>query len=214
MSVKLSVHHEEWDYTVPFRITYAVWTSVPAIIVELQDGDLIGRGEAMGIDYLDETPASMIAQVEEVAEQIEAGASRIDLLGLLPYGGARNAVDCALWDLEAKRAGRRVWELADIPLKEVNTVYTVGIEDEPEAMAARAAAAAEQPLLKIKLNADRPVERMEAIRAARPDATLVVDANQGWDLTQLKEVAPRLMALGVTMIEQPLPRGGDEELEG
>lgn len=214
MSIKLSVHQEEWIPTTPFRISGMEWNSFPAIVVELQDGDLVGRGEAEGVFYFEETPASMTAQVEEVAERIEAGATRADLLKLLPPGGARNALDSALWDLEAKRSGKRVWELAGIDLKKTITVYTIGLEDEPEAMAKKAAAAAHHPALKVKLNADRPVERIEAIRNVRPDATLIIDANQGWDFDQLKEVAPRLKNLGVTMIEQPLPRGADEELDG
>jgi len=214
MSIKLSIHQEDWILTAPFRISNAVWDSFPAIVVELQDDDLVGRGEAQGVDYLDETLASMMAQVEEVAARIEAGASRLELLDLLPPGGARNALDCALWDLEAKRAGKRVWELAGIALKKIVTVYTIGLEDEPETMADKAAAAAHQPVLKVKLGADRPVERIEAIRTVRPGATIVVDANQGWDFDQLKDVAPQLKNLGVTMIEQPLPRGADEELEG
>ncbi len=213
MSIKLSIHQEDWIPTTPFRISGKKWNSFPAIVAELQDGDLVGRGEAEGVFYFDETPASMIAQVEEVAEQIEAGATRTDLLELLPPGGARNALDSALWDLEAKRSGKRVWELAGIDLKKITTVFTIGLEDEPEAMAKKAAAAVHQPALKVKLNADRPVERIEAIRTVRPDATLVIDANQGWSFDQLKEVAPRLKGLGVTMIEQPLPRGADEELE-
>jgi L-alanine-DL-glutamate epimerase-like enolase superfamily enzyme len=197
----------------PFRISNAVWETFPGIVVDLQDGELVGRGEGQGIYYFDETPSTMMAQVEQVAERIEAGASRMDLLELLPPGGARNAIDAALWDLEAKRAGRRVWELAGVELKEIVTVYTIGLEDEPETMAEKSVAAAHQPVLKVKLGADRPVERIEAIRRARPDATIVIDANQGWDFEQLKEVAPRLKDLGVPMIEQPLSRGADEELE-
>jgi L-alanine-DL-glutamate epimerase-like enolase superfamily enzyme len=213
MSAKLSIHHEDWIAAIPFRISNAVWETFPGIVVELQDGDLVGRGEAEGVYYFDETPTTMTAQVEEVANRIEAGASRMDLLELLPPGGARNAIDAALWDLEAKRAGKRVWELTGIDLKKIVTVFTIGLEDEPETMAEKAAAASYQPVLKIKLGADRPVERVEAIRCARPDATLAIDANQGWDFDQLKEVAPRLKKLAVTMIEQPLPRGGDEALE-
>ena len=213
MSIKMSVHQEEWIAAVPFRISNAVWETFPGIVVELQDGDLVGRGEAEGVYYFDETPTTMIADVERVTEHIEAGASCHDLLELLPPGGARNAIDCALWDLEAKRAGNRAWELAGIGLKEIVTVFTIGLEDEPEAMARKAAAAVHNPVLKVKLGADRPVERIEAIRAVRPDATLVIDANQGWNFDQLKEVAPRLKELGVPMIEQPLPRGADEELE-
>lgn len=214
MSLKLSIHQEDWIPTVPFRISNAVWNSFPAIVVELQDGELVGRGEAEGVFYFEETPQVMIAQVEAVASQIEAGASRADLLELMPPGGARHALDAALWDLEAKRSGMRAWELADLPLKQITTVYSIGLEDEPSGQAEKAAAAAHQPVLKVKLGADRPVERIEAIRAVRPDAALVIDANQGWTLDQLKEVAPRLEKLGVEMIEQPLPRGADEELEG
>jgi L-alanine-DL-glutamate epimerase-like enolase superfamily enzyme len=214
LSLKLSVHQEDWVPTVPFRISNAVWHSFPAIVVEVQDGDLVGRGEAEGVYYFDETPSTMIAQVEAVAENIEAGAGRTDLLELMPPGGARHALDAALWDLEAKRAGKRAWELARLPLKEIVTVYSIGLEDEPADQADKAAAAAHQPALKVKLGADRPVQRIEAIRSVRPDATLVVDANQAWSLDQLEEVTPRLAELGVAMIEQPLPRGADEQLEG
>jgi len=213
VSLKLSVHQEDWVPTVPFRISNAVWHSFPAIVVELQDGDLVGRGEAEGVYYHDETPAVMTAQVEAVRGEIEAGASRADLLELMPPGGARHALDAALWDLEAKWAGLRAWELAGVPLKEIVTVYSIGLEDEPARQADKAAAALHQPVLKVKLGADRPVERVEAIRAVRPDATLVIDANQGWTFEQLQEVAPRLRKLGVEMIEQPLPRGADEALE-
>ena len=214
MPITLSVHTEDWLASAPFRISNAVFTSFPGIVVEIADGTHVGRGEGLGVDYLGETPATMTAQVEVVAERIVAGAGREALLELLPPGGARNAVDCALWDLEAKRAGRRVWELAGVPLREIVTVYTIGLEDTPEAMAAKAAAAIQRPRLKVKLNDDRPVERIEAIRKARPDAALVADANQGWTFELLLEVAPRLEDLGVQMLEQPLPRGQDQALEG
>ena len=210
----LSIHNEDWPARAVFRITGATFDSFPAVVVELSDGEHVGQGEAQGVFYFDETPSTMAAQIEAVAEELEAGASRVDLLDLLPSGGARHAVDAAMWDLEAKQAGRRVWQLAGLDLKPIVTVMTIGIEDTPEAMAAKAAAAADNPVLKVKLDADRPVERIEAIRAARPDARLVIDANQGWSFTQLREVAPRLRELGVGMVEQPLPRGGDEALEG
>lgn len=214
MPTTLSVHTEDWLASTPFRISNAVYTSFPGIVVEIADGAHVGRGEGLGVDYLGETPATMTAQVERVAGRIVAGAGREALLELLPPGGARNAVDCALWDLEAKRAGRRVWELVGVPLREIVTVYTIGLEDTPEAMAAKAAAAIQRPRLKVKLNDDRPVERIEAIRKARPDATIVIDANQGWKFELLLEVAPRLEDLGVQMLEQPLPRGQDQALEG
>lgn len=214
MELKLSVHSEDWEALIPFRISNAVWTSFPSVVVEIGDGEHVGRGEGLGVYYFDETPASMTAQIEQVREQIEAGASREKLLEMLPPGGARNAIDSALWDLEAKRAGTRVWELAGAELKPIISVMTIGLEDTPEEMAAKAAAAAAYPVLKVKLNDERPVERVEAIRAARPQATIVIDANQGWTFDVLTEVAPRLKKLGVPMIEQPLPRDEDEVLEG
>ena len=214
MSTRLSVRQEDWTFREPFGIAGDVSYSEPAIVVELQDGDLVGRGEAEGIYYFDETPASMVEQVKQVAADVEGGADRMDLLDLLPPGGARCAIDSALWDLEAKRAGKRVWELAGLELKRIVTVFTIGLEGEPAEMARKAAAAAEQPILKVKLDADRPVEKIEAIRAARPDASIVIDVNEAWSFQQLVEVAPRLHGLGVTMIEQPLPRGADAELEG
>ena len=214
MSIRLSVHQEDWTFREPFGIAGDVSCSEPGIVVELQDGDLVGRGEAWGIYYFDETPTSMIEQVKQVVADVEGGADRMDLLNLLPPGGARCAIDSALWDLEAKRAGKRVWELAGLELKRIVTVFTIGLEEEPAEMARKAAAAAGQPSLKVKLDADRPVEKIEAIRAARPDASIIIDVNQGWSFQQLVEVAPRLHDLGVTMIEQPLPRGSDRELEG
>ena len=214
MEIKLSVHQEEWPAAAPFRITGVTWDSFPTIVVELSDGEHVARGEAMGIYYEGENPATMLAQVEQVAERVEAGLTRNGLMNVLPHGGARNAIDCALWDLESKRAGSRVWELVGVELRPITTVMTIGIEDTPEAMAGKAAAAARFPVLKVKLDDVQPVERIEAIRAARPDARLVIDANQGWSFDLLQEVAPRFKDLGVEMIEQPLRRGGDEELDG
>jgi L-alanine-DL-glutamate epimerase-like enolase superfamily enzyme len=134
-------------------------------------------------------------------------------LELLPAGGARNAIDCALWDLKAKQSGKTVWELTGIDPKPVTTVFTIGLEETPEAMAQKAAAAAEYPVLKIKLNSDKPLERLVAIRKARPDAELVVDVNQGWNFELLQDVLPRCVDLDLRMIEQPLPRGADEVLD-
>ncbi len=214
MSFKLSVQQEDWTFKEPFGISGHISYSEPAIVVKLQDGNLVGRGEAEGIYYFDETTASMIEQIKQVTADVEAGASRMDLLDLLPPGGARCAIDSALWDLEAKRAGKRVWELAGLKLKKIVTVFTIGLEEEPAEMVRKAAAAAEQPNLKIKLDANCPVEKIEAIRTARPNASIVIDANEAWSFQQLVEVVPRLHDLGITMIEQPLPRGADAELEG
>jgi len=212
--MKLSVHIEEWPLSQPFRISNFEWTHARSIVVQLADDGCVGRGEAQGVFYLSETADTLLAQVEAVAADVRRGVSRQDLQRLLPAGGARNAIDCALWDLECKKAGETIWALTGIDPRPVTTVFTIGLEPTPEAMAAKAAAAAEAPVLKVKLNADRPYERLAAIRAARPDAAIVVDANQSWDFALLQEVIPQCAGLSLGMIEQPLPRGGDAELEG
>jgi L-alanine-DL-glutamate epimerase-like enolase superfamily enzyme len=212
--MRLSLHGEQWTAITPFRITGHSFEAFESLVVELEDDGAVGRGEALGVYYLDETVASMSAQVEAIAGRLEAGIDRATLQSLLPPGGARNAVDCALWDLEAKRAGRRAWELAGIEPKPLETVFTIGLEATPEAMAAKAAAARDHGLLKVKLDGTLPLERLQAIRRTRPDARIVVDANQGWTFPQLQALAPAFAGLGVQMIEQPLPRGADEPLEG
>ena len=212
--MKMSMHIEEWELIQPFRIAGAEWIDSRGIVVQLAEDGYLGRGEAQGVFYLDETAESIFEQVDEVAREIRRGISRDELQQLLPPGGARNAVDCAMWDLECKKAQKTIWQLTGIDPKPVTTVFTIGLEATAEAMAAKAAAAADAPILKIKLDGNQPYEKLAAIRAARPDATLVVDANQGWDFELLKQVIPKCVGLNLAMIEQPLPRGGDEMLEG
>jgi L-alanine-DL-glutamate epimerase-like enolase superfamily enzyme len=207
-------HIESWESKIPFRISNYVWDDYPAVVCEIEQDGVIGRGEALGVYYNDETEKTMLRELESVSDRLAAGASREDLLDLLPAGGARNAADAALWDLEAQLGGMSAWEMAGVRPDPVLTVFTIGLEPEPEDMAAGAAAAIDAPLLKIKLNNDRPVERIAAIRAARPDVRLVVDVNQGWTFAELQKYGPALGELGVEFIEQPLPRGGDAELEG
>jgi L-Ala-D/L-Glu epimerase / N-acetyl-D-glutamate racemase len=212
--MRFSVHGETWPAIVPFRITGKTFVSFESIVVELSAGGKTGRGEALGVYYMGETQASLLEQAEALRPRIEQGIDRTQLQELLPPGGVRNAIDCALWDLEAKTRGQTIWALTGITPKALQTVFTIGMEDTPAQMAAKAAAAAGADLLKIKLNSDRPVERLQAIRAARPDARLVVDANQGWDIQLLHRVLEAAPALGLEMIEQPLPRGADAALEG
>lgn len=154
----------------------------------------------------------MLAELESIADELAAGASRYDLLDLLPPGGARNAADAALWDLEAQLSGKSAWAEAGVEPNPVETDYTIGLEAEPDDMAAKAAAVPDYNLLKVKLDDDRPVERIAAIRTVRPDARLIVDVNGGWTFEQLQRFAPDLLSYGVEMIEQPLPRGEDKEL--
>ena len=212
--MKFSVHTEVWPASRPFRITGKVWNSFDSVVVELEQDGFVGRGEGLGVYYKDESAEVMIGQLEQIASSVTAGLTRANLQKLLPPGGARNALDCALWDLEAKASGRRIWDLTGVAPKKLTTVFTIGIESTPEIMAQHAAEAAQYPLLKVKLDATQPLERIQAIRKARPDARIVVDANQGWSFAQLKQIAPGFADAGVEMIEQPLPRGGDAELEG
>ena len=209
-----SIHISDWALTQPFRISGFEWINSRCLVVQLGKDGAIGRGEAQGVFYLDETAESIFDQAHAVAGEIRKGISREQLQELLPAGGARNAIDCALWDLECKLARKSIWELTGIDPKPVTTVYTIGLEDSPAEMAAKAAAAADAPILKIKLSDHMPYEKLAAIRAARPNAKLVVDANQGWDFRLLKEVLPKCVDLDLEMIEQPLPRGRDGELEG
>jgi L-alanine-DL-glutamate epimerase-like enolase superfamily enzyme len=212
--MKISAHLEDWELIQPFRISGGEWITSPTLVVQLARDGFVGRGEAQGIFYRDETAQSIFDQVDRVADVIRQGVTRDELQELLPAGGARNALDCAMWDLECKTSGKTIWQLTGIDPKPVTTVFTIGLESTPEAMAAKAAAASDAPILKIKLDDNQPYQKLAAIRAARPDAALVVDANQGWDFELLKEVIPKCAGLDLGMIEQPLPRGGDEVLEG
>lgn len=211
--VSLSVHRERWSRRRSLHIAGHTFENLEVVVVELSTQEVCGRGEGIGVYYLDETPDSIVAQVYEVADQIEQGTGRNDLLSLLPPGGARNALDCALWDLEAKQARKTIWNLTELHVGTVTTDYTIGIEETPRKMAAHAEQAVNYAILKIKLDSQDPVERIEAIRKVRPEARLIIDANQSWTPDQLVEVAPALARFDVEMIEQPLPRGSDEYLE-
>lgn len=197
----------------PFVITGHTFTNLEAVVVTLSQNGFLGRGEGDGVYYLGETQASMQEQLEGIRGEVEAGITRAELQQLLPAGGARNALDCALWDLEAKMAGQRIWKLLEMHPKTLTTVATVGLGTK-EQMATRALEFSRYPNLKIKLDSEDPIGRLQAIRQARPDATLVIDVNQGWTYQELLEFLPALQELEVAMIEQPLPRGKDQELAG
>ena len=204
----------EWEFKSVFRIAYRTRTHAQTVLVQLKDGDFVGRGEAAGVSYHGETVETLLEQLASVANDLRNGLSREALQSLLPPGGARSGIDCALWDLEAKRAGCRAWELAGMSsVSPILTDYTLGI-DTPEAMAKAAVAASHHPLLKIKLLGEGDIERVALIRNARPDARLIVDANQAWNVQQVHEYVPQLAKLGVELIEQPLPAGQDDALEG
>lgn len=197
----------------PFAITGYTFTHLDAIWVHLEEDGVRGRGEGVGMYYRGETPDTMTTQLHDVRGAIEAGATRQDVQQLLGPGGARNALDCALWDMECKQSGRSIFDLVDLPRGTLTTVATVGMST-PDEMAAQAKRFSEYPDLKIKLDANDPIGRLLAIREARPEATLVIDVNQGWSLAELEGFLPRLQSLEVAMVEQPLPRGDDHLLSG
>ena len=210
--MKLTVQKKAWPLREPFVISRATYTNSDVIIVTLQDGQFTGRGEAAGVDYHGETPDSMVAQIEGLRGRIEAGVTRAELLQLLPIGGARNAVDAALWDLEAKRTGRRVWELAGVGnTRQVASAVTIGIRS-VEAYEKAARELAQYLWLKIKVSADRPLECVQAVRRGAPNSRLIVDANQAWDVQTLYALGPKMAELRVDLLEQPVPVNGDDEL--
>jgi L-alanine-DL-glutamate epimerase-like enolase superfamily enzyme len=188
-----------------FTISRGSRTEAQVLTVTVTREGVTGRGECVPYARYGETLESVAAQIAALPEDIE----RADLQAALPAGAARNAVDCALWDWEAKRAGRRVWELAGLAAPgPLVTAYTLSL-DTPEAMRAAAAAQAHRPLLKIKLGTPDDMPRLEAVRAGAPDARIIVDANEGWSAEVYADLAPHLLRLGVEMVEQPLPAGAD-----
>ena len=211
--MKMTVETVRRPLAAPFVITGYTFTHLDAVWVTLEHDGATGRGEGVGMYYLGENPETMSLELERVRDAVESGATRIDIQSLLPRGGARNALDCAFWDLECKTAGQSIWHVLDIAPEPLVTVATVGMGT-PEEMAAKARAFAAYPQLKVKLDGHQPLERLSAIRDARPEAALVIDVNQGWSMAELATYTPELANLGVAMIEQPLPRGSDAELEG
>ena len=213
MPYEITVEPKSWLLRKPFRISRDEHTHAETLLCHISDGTHTGSSEATGVSYKGETVASIKAQVEAVMPQIADGVSRDELQQIMPPGGARNAVDCALWDLEAKQSGRTVWQMLDWQPHAVTTVYTVGIES-PENMRKDAAAHADFPILKVKVGIGDPLEQISAIRRGSPDAAIVIDANQAWTVGDLDRYAEGLKALHVEMVEQPLAITDDESLRG
>src|SRR5271165_2485119 len=212
MTRNLTVSAESWPIAGAFTISRGSRTEARVCVASIQDGAFTGRGECVPYARYGETVESVISQIEGAAEAISRGAGRSDLLTLMPAGAARNAVDCALWDFEAKKAGRRVWALAGLPEpRPTVTAYTLSL-DMPEAMEAAAARASGRPLLKVKLGGGGDPERIAAVRRGAPGATLIADANEGWDEGSLEANFAACHAAGVTLVEQPLQAGKDSLL--
>jgi L-alanine-DL-glutamate epimerase-like enolase superfamily enzyme len=200
----------------PFRISGFTFETSDVVVAEIADGEFTGRGEAAGVYYLGDDSDHIVAEIEAHRAVVEDGADREELRKLMPAGGARNAIDCALWDLEAKREGTPAYRLAGIDRpKPLVTTFTLGA-DEPEAMAEGARRYASAKAIKVKVTGELELDiaRVQAIRSARPDVWLGVDANQGFTRDQLDPLANALIAHRVSLLEQPLARGREADLEG
>ena len=211
----MEVEVEQWPLKVPFHITGYSMLAINAVVVTLRRDGFVGRAEAAGVYYRGDDVASMVQTLEGSRAAIEAGIDRSALLQLLPPGGARNAVDCALWDLEAKLSGRPVWQLAGLTSpRPLLTTFTCGA-DEPQAMARVALEYRGARAIKLKLTGE-PIdaERVRAVRAARADVWLSVDGNQGFDPRTLHDLMPVLMEARVALVEQPFPIGAEAQLDG
>ena len=214
MKRTLEIRHESWPIAGSFTISRGTKTAAEVVTVTLREGQVTGHGECVPYPRYDETVAAVVEELEAARNAIEAGAGRNAVPGLLKLKAARNALDCALWDLEAKQTGKPAWQLAGLAtFGPVVTAYTLSL-GEPQHMAAAAAeaVAAGRPLLKLKLGRTGDAERLRAIRATAPGCRLIIDANEGWDPEQLPELFAVCAEVGVEMIEQPLPAGNDNAL--
>lgn len=215
-ALRIHVAVEKLRLAKPFRISGYVFEAQDAIVVTLDDGAYRGRGEASGVYYLGDTAETMTAAIEANRAAIERGIDRTALQALMPPGGARNAVDCALFDLEAQETGREAWQIAGLSaVKPLVTTFTMGADD-PAVMAEGARAYANARALKMKLTGDldEDIARVKAVCAARPDVWLGVDANQGYGIDALAKLMPTLVDAHVALLEQPIRRGREADLDG
>jgi L-Ala-D/L-Glu epimerase len=210
--MKLSVAIEHWPIREAFTISRGAKREAVVVVATLSDGTHIGRGECVPYARYGESVEAVAAAIQACAGPLADGLTRAGLGDLMPPGAARNALDCALWDLEAKRTRRRAAQLAGVgPLRPVLTAYTISL-DKPEAMAAKACAAAAFPLLKLKLGGAGDADRLAAVRAAAPQARLIADANEAWQAHETESLLAAAAAAGVELVEQPLPAGNDAML--
>jgi L-alanine-DL-glutamate epimerase-like enolase superfamily enzyme len=212
MSRTLAIRHESWPIAGTFTISRGSKTSAEVVVVELSDGKCRGQGECVPYGRYGESIDSVIAAIEQHRAALEAGADRAAVQKLLPAGAARNAVDCALWDLEAKLSGKPVWKLAGLkPPRDLMTAYTLSLAA-PEEMALAAAQNLHRPLLKLKLAGAQDLDRVQAVSRVASQSKLIIDANEGWSVEDYQNLVPKLKVLNVILIEQPLPAGKDEAL--
>ncbi|MES2056465.1 MAG: N-acetyl-D-Glu racemase DgcA [Pseudomonadota bacterium] len=214
MSRTLHAQHDRFDLIAPFRIARGVKTAADVVTVTISDGATIGRGEGVPYPRYGESIESALAAIEGVRTAIEAGADRQSLLSLLPPGAARNAIDCALWDLEARQSGKSVASLIGAPEPQRLASALTIVIDTPEAMARATVALADAPLLKIKVDANDPAAQIRAVRDAAPKAALIVDPNESWNQALVEALQPVLIDARVALLEQPVPADADAWLEG
>jgi len=208
--MQIEITRDTFKLAQVFTISRGSRTEAKVLTVHLSDGGHTGRGECVPYARYSEN----LDSVEDQIRSLSSSLDRHSLYEMLPAGAARNAVDCALWDLEAKKAGKRVWELAGLPAPRPEiTAYTLSL-DTPEAMETQAAKNAYRPLLKIKLGTPDDMPRLEAVRRGAPTSRIIIDANEGWTAEVYSELAPHLVGLGVELVEQPLPAAQDDALIG
>jgi L-alanine-DL-glutamate epimerase-like enolase superfamily enzyme len=209
---QLTARIERWPIAGAFTISRGAKTEAITVVVEISQGGHTGRGECVPYARYGETPEATLAVLLSMQEALRGGFDRQALQTALPAGAARNALDCALIDLEARIGGRRAWELLGRPAPAAcTTAFTISLGT-PEAMAAATAKAANRPLLKIKLGGDGDDERIAAVRKQAPESELIADANEAWTPANLEQNLAACAAAGVTLVEQPLPAGQDQLL--
>lgn len=211
MARVISVEREIFPIAGTFTISRGSKTQAEVIVCTIRDAKNAGRGECVPYRRYGETMESVLEQITAAIPALETGMDREDLLTAMPAGAARNAVDCALWDLEAKASGVRVAERLGIVPKPLETAYTLSLGT-PEAMAAQARANAARPLLKVKIGGDGDIERIRAVREAAPDSRIILDANEGWTDDNVERNLAVAAEIGVALVEQPLPAGADAML--
>ena len=213
-AIALKVCEERFPVAGRFTISRGSRTEIRVVTVELAADGLVGRGECVPYARYGETVDSVIEAIQDIAADLRHGLDRIALQNRLPAGAARNALDCALWDLEARRTGIPVWRLAGLAAPQpMITAYTLSL-GEPDEMRARAAENAHRPLLKVKLGSSGDLPRIRAVREGAPDAVIIVDANEGWSAQEYAALAPEFVRLGVALVEQPFPADADAALAG
>lgn len=210
--MKSQIYQQSWPIDGVFAISRGSRTEAKVILIELSEGGFTGRGECVPYARYNETLDSVTTQINNLAPALENELTRDELADILPAGAARNALDCALWDLECKRKGQSIWSILDMVPEPLITAYTLSL-DTPENMQHKAIQHQTRPLFKLKLAGQGDLDRVKAVRSGAPNARIIVDANEGWDEHIYRQIVPELVKLNVEMIEQPLPAQDDHVLE-